>query len=126
MTLKARVHAGRLVFDEPTDLPEGTEVQLLPLDPGDWLDDASRAALHQALRESELDVAAGAPHRRRVDSRGAPVRLRHRRVRFTATAREHVRGGKVALGRPRRTFRRDRAPSTCQLQSRSRYGLTRP
>ena len=58
MTLKARVQAGRLVVDEPTDLPEGTEVELLPLDPGDWLYDADRAALHQALRESDADVAA--------------------------------------------------------------------
>jgi hypothetical protein len=56
MVLKARVRAGRLVVDEPTDLPEGTEVDLLPLDPGDWLDDADRAALHQALRESDADA----------------------------------------------------------------------
>src|SRR4051812_17013570 len=34
MTLKARVKAGRLVVDEPTDLPEGTVVEQLPLDPG--------------------------------------------------------------------------------------------
>src|SRR5205807_4155208 len=59
MTLKARVKAGRLVVDEPTDLPEGTEVELLPLDPGDWLDDEDRAALHAALLESDGDVAAG-------------------------------------------------------------------
>jgi hypothetical protein len=59
MTLKARVKAGRLVVDEPTDLPEGTVVELLPLDPGDWLDDEDRAALHQALRDSEDDVKAG-------------------------------------------------------------------
>ena len=45
--------------DEPTSLPEGTEVELLPLDPGDWLDDTDRAALHKALRESDADVAAG-------------------------------------------------------------------
>jgi hypothetical protein len=45
--------------DEPTSLPEGTEVQLLPLDPGDWLDEADRAALHAALGRSEADVAAG-------------------------------------------------------------------
>jgi hypothetical protein len=31
MTLKARVKAGWLVVDEPTDLPEGTEIELLPL-----------------------------------------------------------------------------------------------
>ncbi len=59
MTMTARVHAGRLVLDEPTSLPEGTEVELLPLDPGDWLDDADRAALHAALAESQADVAAG-------------------------------------------------------------------
>jgi hypothetical protein len=59
MTLKAKVQKGRLVLDEPTDLPEGTEVDLLPLDPGDWLDDDERKALHQALDQSEADVAAG-------------------------------------------------------------------
>ena len=59
MTLKARVKAGRLVLDEPTDLPEGTEIELLPLDPGDWLDDEDRAALHKALHDSEEDVKAG-------------------------------------------------------------------
>jgi hypothetical protein len=59
MTLKARVKAGRLVIDEPTDLPEGTEVELLPLDPGDWLDDDDRAALHRALSDSDEDVKAG-------------------------------------------------------------------
>ena len=59
MTLKARVRAGRLVMDEPTDLPEGTEVELLPLNPGDWLDETSRAALHKALLDSEADMKAG-------------------------------------------------------------------
>jgi hypothetical protein len=59
MTIKARVRAGRLVVDEPTNLPEGTEVELLPLDPGDWLDDADRAALHAALAQSHRDVGAG-------------------------------------------------------------------
>ena len=59
MTLKARVKAGRLVVDEPTDLPEGTEIELLPLDPGDWLDDEDRAALHRALSDSDEDVKSG-------------------------------------------------------------------
>lgn len=59
MTIRARVNAGRLVVNEPTDLPDGTELELLPLDPGDWLDEADRAALHKALRESNVDVAAG-------------------------------------------------------------------
>jgi hypothetical protein len=34
-------------------------VELLPLDPGDWLDDEDRAALHAALERSEADVKAG-------------------------------------------------------------------
>ena len=74
MTIKARVRAGRLIVDEPTDLPEGTELQLLPLDPGDWLDEADRAALHEALRESDADVAAG----RLVDAEEILKELRSR------------------------------------------------
>lgn len=74
MTIKARVRAGRLVIDEPTNLPEGTEVELLPLDPGDWLDDADRAALHAALAESDADVAAG----RLVDAADVLKELRAR------------------------------------------------
>ncbi|MDN5849665.1 MAG: hypothetical protein L0H63_08480 [Nitrococcus sp.] len=57
--IKALVSKGRLVVDEPTDLPDGTEIELLALDPGDWLDDADRAALHDALKQSEADVASG-------------------------------------------------------------------
>ncbi len=74
MTLKARVKSGRLVVDEPTDLPEGTEVELLPLDLGDWLDDEDRAALHKALRDSEADVTAG----RLVDADAVLRELRSR------------------------------------------------
>src|SRR5204863_8266496 len=59
MIVKAHVREGRLVVDEPTDLPEGTEIDLLAIDPGDWLDEADREALHEALRQSNADVAAG-------------------------------------------------------------------
>lgn len=59
MTIKAHVVAGRLIVDEPTALPDGTEVELLPLDPGDWLDDEDRKALHAALARSDADVKAG-------------------------------------------------------------------
>jgi len=59
MTIKARVHNGRFVVDEPTELPEGAEVDLLPLDPGDWLDPEDRAALHRALLASQQDLEAG-------------------------------------------------------------------
>lgn len=74
MTIKARVTAGRLVVDEPTDLPEGVEVELLPLDPGDWLEDSDREALHEALRQSDADVAAG----RLVDASEVLKELRSR------------------------------------------------
>lgn len=56
--MKARVRNGRLVLDEPTDLPEGTEVELVPVDV-DELDEEDRRLLHQALADSERDVAAG-------------------------------------------------------------------
>lgn len=74
MTVKATVRSGRLVVDEPTTLPDGTEVELLPLDPGDWLDDADRAALHRALAQSEADVAAN----RLVDAADVVKALRGR------------------------------------------------
>jgi hypothetical protein len=57
--LKAHVRKGRLVVDEPTDLPEGTEVALLPVDGWDDLDDDDRRRLHEALEASEEDLAAG-------------------------------------------------------------------
>jgi len=59
MTLKAHVNNGRFMVDEPTELPEGTEVELLLLDPGDWLDPEDRAALHRALAASQAEVEGG-------------------------------------------------------------------
>jgi hypothetical protein len=59
LTLKARVCGGRLVLDEPVDLPEGTEVDLVPADEGDQLDDADRARLHAALERSVREFRAG-------------------------------------------------------------------
>ncbi len=64
--LKAHVHNGRLVLDEPTDLPEGEVVELVPLHEvlasgGDDLDDEERAALHQELEASIAEVETGKP-----------------------------------------------------------------
>jgi hypothetical protein len=36
MTVRGRVRNGRLVVDEPTDLPEGTEVELEPVEHEPW------------------------------------------------------------------------------------------
>lgn len=55
---QGRVNNARFVVAEPTGLAEGTEVRLLPLDPGDWLDSEDRAALHQVLRASQEDLEA--------------------------------------------------------------------
>lgn len=56
-SLKARVKNGRLLLDEPTDLPEGTEVTLSIAD--DELDDDDRARLHAALERSMAQARAG-------------------------------------------------------------------
>jgi len=50
--LRARVKGGRLVLDEPSTLPEGTEIDLIPADDIDELDPAERARLHGFLAES--------------------------------------------------------------------------
>jgi hypothetical protein len=60
--LKAHVHNGRLVLDEPTDLPEGEVVYLQPVSPAgvdDGFDDEEREALYQALDEGIAAARAG-------------------------------------------------------------------
>lgn len=61
LTVKAKVHKGRLVVDQATDLPEGEEVELVAvMEHGeDGLDEAGRAALHAALAEAKKDIEAG-------------------------------------------------------------------
>ena len=58
LTVRARVLNGRLVLDEPTELPEGTEVELAATD-GDDLDDSDRAELHTALDRAEAQLSSG-------------------------------------------------------------------
>jgi hypothetical protein len=60
--LRAHVENGRIVVDDPTDLPEGTVLQVVPLTDTDELDDAERAELHAALREGIADMKAGRTH----------------------------------------------------------------
>jgi len=57
LTLRAKVREGHLIIEDPVDLPEGAEVDLQIVDPGDELDDEDRGRLHGALLEaqSELD-----------------------------------------------------------------------
>jgi hypothetical protein len=77
--LKAHVHNGRLVLDEPTNLPEGEVVELVPLDEvlasgGDYLDEEERARLHSSMQRGIDDAAAG----RTVDATAVIDRLRSR------------------------------------------------
>jgi hypothetical protein len=56
---RGHVENGRIVVDEATDLPDGTELYLVPLREGDELDDDERAALHAAIAEAEGELDAG-------------------------------------------------------------------
>lgn len=50
--LKARVVGGRFVIDEPTDLPEGTELYLVPVSEEDE-DRLDIEAANQAVAEAQ-------------------------------------------------------------------------
>ena len=77
--LKAHVKGGRLVLDEPTDLPEGEDVELVPLDEvlaggGDYLDDDERRRLHESIERGLEDMRAG----RTIDAEQVIATLRAR------------------------------------------------
>jgi hypothetical protein len=61
---EAHVKNGRLVMDEPTELPEGTTVELVSIDDvlangGEVMDNEDRAALDADLEASFAEEAAG-------------------------------------------------------------------
>jgi hypothetical protein len=64
---KIRVENGRIQIDEPTDLPNGTELYLVPAEQlddvvllrDDGLDDAERKRLHASIRRGIEDCRAG-------------------------------------------------------------------
>lgn len=72
LTLKARVRGGRLILDEPTELPENSEVELVLADEGDDLDGDDRARLHESLQRSAEQFRAG----RGIDANQALAWLR--------------------------------------------------
>lgn len=76
--LKAHVEGGRLVIDEPTDLPEGAEVDIAVL--GDDLTAEERAELHASLDRALADSEAG----RGVDVWEYLAQYRARRANHTA------------------------------------------
>lgn len=57
-SLRARVKEGQLVLDDAsTDLPEGTEVELMLV--GDELDPEERSRLIEAIEEGAEDIERG-------------------------------------------------------------------
>lgn len=62
--LRAHVKDGRLLLDEPTDLPNGEVVELVPLDDvlaggGDYLDAEERERLHASIDRGLAEARAG-------------------------------------------------------------------
>ena len=76
--LKVQVKNGRLVLDEPTDLPDGAEIEVIVLD--DALSAEDRAALHASLDRALDDSESG----RGMDASEYLAQYRARRERRTA------------------------------------------
>lgn len=57
--LRARVKNGRLVLDEPTDLPEGEVVELVRVDADDDLSEAERERLDESIAVSFEQARSG-------------------------------------------------------------------
>ena len=56
--LKAHVKGGRLILDEPTELPEGAEVELMAVNDDDF-DAQDRARLLEAIEEGAQGIEQG-------------------------------------------------------------------
>jgi hypothetical protein len=69
MSVRATVRNGRLIVDQPTDLPEGTVLDLVVDDEGDQLDPRERDALNAAISRSlqEADQGRTAPAQEILD-----------------------------------------------------------
>ena len=52
MSVRATVRNGRLIVDQPTELPEGTVLDLVVDDEGEQLDEQEREALDAAISRS--------------------------------------------------------------------------
>ena len=59
LPLRARVRRGRLVLDEPVDLPDGAEFDLVPAVTDDALDGEDRRRLDAAIERGIADARAG-------------------------------------------------------------------
>lgn len=57
--MRARVKGGHIVVDEPTDLPDGTELTLLLLEAEDEMTAEERADLDAMIERGRGEIAAG-------------------------------------------------------------------
>jgi len=60
--LRAHVRDGRLIMDVPTDLPDGTVLDLVVDDEGDDLSDDEREALDASLHSAWESLESGQVH----------------------------------------------------------------
>jgi hypothetical protein len=59
MAVRATVRNGRIIVDEPTDLKDGTTLDLVIDDEGDELSEMERVALNLAISRSWQQALAG-------------------------------------------------------------------
>jgi hypothetical protein len=57
--MRARVRGGHIVVEEPTNLPEGTELMLLIVEADDEITPEERADLDAMIERGRKDIAAG-------------------------------------------------------------------
>lgn len=76
MGVRATVRDGRIVVDEPTALPDGTELDLVVDDGGDDLSDAELVALNASLKKGWEQAQQG----QTVPIEDILAKLRARRV----------------------------------------------
>ena len=113
--LRAHVVNGRIVVDEPVDLPEGAEVRVQTYDPtGDSLSDEDRAALHRSLRRGIAQADAGDL----VDADDVLAELERRRASYASlrpfrNSRESDPVGTVRGG-PNARYRSLRRAALCR------------
>jgi hypothetical protein len=87
-TRRIQVKNGRLVLDEPTDLPEGAEVDVLVID--DELTAEERVELHASLRQRDGRESLLERYRARREDRPARCGPRAVRSRRSLVARTSV------------------------------------
>jgi putative addiction module component (TIGR02574 family) len=101
MSVRATVRNGRLIVDEPTELPEGTVLDLVVDDEGDDLEPRDRDRLHEAIARSLKES---------VEGRTAPAHvildaLRARRSQIASRAQDdRITGRKPGPCQPALAF----------------------